>query len=56
MLEVEKITLKDTRRLRFWRMIVTLVILVTALAVTLTTYRLLQKEQKENFKSAVCRS
>ena len=51
--EVERITLKDTRRLRFWRLIVTLVILLTALAVTLTTYFLLQEEQKENFESSV---
>ena len=51
--EVEKITIKDTRRLHFWRFVVTFIILLTALAVTFTTYLLLQHEQRENFESAV---
>jgi uncharacterized membrane protein YcjF (UPF0283 family) len=51
--EVHKTQRKDTRRLRLWRFVVTGVLLVTALAVTLTTYRFLQDEQQNNFKTAV---
>jgi hypothetical protein len=36
--KVRKLSSKDTTRIRFWRLIVTLVLLLTAFAVTFTTY------------------
>ena len=52
--EVRKMSSKDTRRLRLWRIVVTSVILLTAFAVTFTTYKLLKQQEDENFKTAVC--
>ena len=52
--EIEKATRAETRRLRLWRVVVTAVLLLTALAVTLTTYDLLRKEQQKRFETAVC--
>ena len=52
--EVRKMSSKDTKRLHFWRIVVTSVILLTAFAVTFTTYRLLKQQEDENFKTAVC--
>jgi hypothetical protein len=43
--EVHKTQRKDTHRLRLWRFVVTGVLLVTALAVTLTTCHFLPDEQ-----------
>jgi hypothetical protein len=51
--EVRKMSSKDTNRLRLWRIVVTSVILLTAFAVTFTTYTLLQQQEEENFKTAV---
>jgi hypothetical protein len=51
--EVRKMSSKDTNRLRLWRIVVTGVLLLTALAVTFTTYTLLKKQENENFKTAV---
>lgn len=51
--EVENATRSETVRLRLWRVVVTVVLLLTALAVTLTTYSLLKREQKERFETAV---
>ena len=51
--EVEKTLKKDTKLLRLWRFIVTFVLLMTALAVTLTTYKVLKDEQQKNFQVAV---
>ena len=51
--EVRKMSSKDTNRLRLWRIVVTSVILLTAFAVTFTTYALLQKQEENNFKTAV---
>ena len=51
--EVRKMSSKDTNRLRLWRIVVTSVILLTAFAVTFTTYALLQKQEEDNFKTAV---
>ena len=51
--EVHKTTQSETRRLHIWRGIVTFVLLLTALAVTLTTYKLLKSEQHDNFETAV---
>ena len=51
--EVRKMSSKDTNRLRLWRVIVTSVLLMTAFAVTFTTYTLLVKQEDKNFKTAV---
>jgi uncharacterized membrane protein YcjF (UPF0283 family) len=51
--EVRKMSLKDTNRLRFWRIVVTGVLLLTAFAVTYTTYNLLKQQEEENFQTAV---
>ena len=51
--EVRKMSSKDTTRLRLWRIVVTGVLLLTALAVTFTTYTLLQQQEDENFHTAV---
>ena len=51
--EVRKMSSKDTNRLRLWRIVVTSAILLTAFAVTFTTHSLLQKQEDDNFKTAV---
>ena len=51
--EVRKMSSKDTNRLRLWRIVVTGVLLLTAFAVTFTTYTLLKQQEDENFKTAV---
>jgi hypothetical protein len=51
--EVRKLSSKDTTRIRCWRFVVTLVLLLTAFAVTFTTYILLQQQEHENFVTAV---
>jgi uncharacterized membrane protein YcjF (UPF0283 family) len=51
--EVRKMSSKDTNRLRLWRLIVTGVLLLTAFAVTFTTYTLLEQQEDKNFQTAV---
>jgi hypothetical protein len=51
--EVRKLSSKDTTRIRWWRFVVTLVLLLTAFAVTFTTYILLQQQEHKNFVTAV---
>ena len=51
--EVRKMSSKETGRLRLWRLVVTSVLLLTAFAVTFTTYTLLEEQEDENFKTAV---
>lgn len=51
--EVRKLSSKDTSRLRLWRIVVTGVLLLTALVVTFTTYTLLKKQEDKNFQTAV---
>ena len=51
--EVRKMSSKDTNRLRLWRIVVTGVLLLTAFAVTFTTYTLLKQQEDENFQTAV---
>ena len=51
--EVQKLASKDTRRLHLWRVVVTLVLLATAIVVTFTTYSFLKQEQSDNFHEAV---
>jgi uncharacterized membrane protein YcjF (UPF0283 family) len=51
--EVRKMSSKDTNRLRLWRWVVTGVLLLTAFAVTFTTYTLLEQQEDKNFQTAV---
>jgi hypothetical protein len=51
--EVRKIAEKETHRVRLWRFVVTCVLLATALAVTLTTYYSLEREEQDKFERAV---
>lgn len=51
--EVQKLASKDTSRINLWRYVVTLVLLATAAAVTLTTYLFLKEEENSNFVEAV---
>ena len=51
--EVEKSTQDDTIRLQLWRVIVTIVLLSCTLAVTVTTYYVLEAENESNFSNAV---
>ena len=51
--ELQKYSRKDTIRIRVWRMVMAAVLLTTACAVTLTTYRLLKQELKRAFRDGV---
>ena len=51
--EVRKMSSKDTKRLRLWRLVVTSVLLLTAFAITFTTYTLLKQQEDSNFQTAV---
>ena len=51
--EVRKLSSKDTSRLRSWRIVVTGVLLLTAFAITFTTYTLLKQQEEKNFQTAV---
>ena len=51
--EVRKMSSKDTFRVLMGRYVVTVVLLLTAFAVTFTTYMFLQDQEEENFKTAV---
>ena len=52
-IEVRKMSSKDTNRLRLWRIIVTGVLLLTAFAITYTTFVLLKNQEDDNFRTAV---
>jgi hypothetical protein len=52
--EVRKMSSKDSLRLSLWRLVVTCVLLLTAFAVTYTTFILLMKQEDKNFSTAVC--
>jgi hypothetical protein len=54
--EVRKMSSKDTTRILFWRYVVTCVLLLTASAVTIATYLFLQRQEQENFVTAVRKS
>lgn len=51
--EIQQLAARETAWIRRWRVLATLVLLGTACAVTLTTYRFLESEQKTNFEQAV---
>lgn len=52
-LEIQKLSQKDTFRILLWRVVVTGVLAATAFTVTFATYRLLVREQHESFKQGV---
>jgi uncharacterized membrane protein YcjF (UPF0283 family) len=51
--EVRNMSSKETSRIIFWRVVVTLVLLLTAFAVTFATYTFLRQQEHKNFKAAV---
>lgn len=51
--QIQRLAAKETTWIRRWRFLTTLVLLGTACAVTMTTYRFLQEEQSKNFEQAV---
>ena len=51
--EIRKQSQKETARVRFWRTLVFLALLATAVSVTATTYSLLVKQEDENFRNVV---
>ena len=51
--EIRKIASKDTKRIRLWRYVITVVLLLTAFAITFATYSLLKQQENENFETAV---
>jgi len=52
--EVQHNSRHDTRRIRWWRMVVAGMIGTTAVAVTVGTYVFLDRQETENFENAVC--
>ncbi|CAB9516338.1 Receptor-type guanylate cyclase gcy [Seminavis robusta] len=50
-LEVRKQSHRETARVRMWRILVTLALLATAVAVTVTTYVLLVDREDQNFRN-----
>ena len=54
--EIRNLSRQDTNRIHCWRLVVTLVLLGTAVAVTLTTYDILVEKQNTIFDEAVCAS
>jgi hypothetical protein len=53
LLEVKKLSAKETRNIRLWRVIVTLTMLVAGTAVTVVAYQFLLEDEQESFESAV---
>jgi hypothetical protein len=51
--EVKKMSAGATNRIRMWRLVLTLCLVATAVAITTTTYKLLVEEQERNFEVAV---
>jgi hypothetical protein len=51
--EVQKMSQKDNSRVYMWRFVMTGVLTLTAVAVTVTTYKVLSGEQASNFETTV---
>ena len=51
--EVKNMSSKDTARVRSWRIALAFALLATAVAVTATTYSLLDRNEHSNFENAV---
>jgi len=54
--EIRKQSQRETAQVRVWRIMVTLALLATAVAVTVTTYILLVNQEDENFRNVVSRT
>lgn len=53
--EIREASKKDTSRIRMTRIIMSAALLLTSLAVTLTTYEFLKREEENKFETAVCK-
>lgn len=51
--EIKEASRADTVRIRRWRFIMTWALLITAIAVTLSTFILLKREEDDKFETAV---
>lgn len=51
--EVYKMSAQDTKKVQLMRLAMTLALLLTALGITLTTFKLLKEEENKNFSTAV---
>ena len=51
--EIERWSSRETARVRTWRVLVTVLLTVTGVAVSVSTYILLRNEEKHNFDEAV---
>lgn len=51
--EIERLSSKETGRVKIWRAVVTFALLATGVTVTLVTYRRLVQQERENFETAV---
>ena len=51
--EVERLSSKETARVRTWRLLVTALLAAAGVAVSVSTYILLRKEEERNFQDAV---
>lgn len=51
--EVQKRSRTDTKWVKVWRLATNLVLLLTALAISISTYNFLKAEEENNFKTAV---
>ena len=54
--EIRKQSRVETARVRTWRILVTVALLITAIAVTGTTYTLLVNQEDKNFRNVVSQS
>ena len=50
---IEVMAFAETFRVDLWRMIVTSILLITAVAITITTFYFLDREKSRNFDTAV---
>jgi uncharacterized membrane protein YcjF (UPF0283 family) len=54
--EIQKLSQQDTKRIRIWRVLVTLGLLATGVAVVASSYTFLSREEHNNFEQAVSSS
>lgn len=54
--EIREASKKDTARIRMGRIVMSLALLATSLAVTLTSFKFLKREEDDKFKTAVSSS
>lgn len=51
--EVKKMTEKENRRVFIWHKLVTAIMIATAIAITVTTYKILKGENADDYLTAV---